>query len=152
MLSLYDRFPDDFDPSVTPLTVVIDGLEVPLWCDRFERRGTSGALVAFADFDTERRARELVGHEFWVERMHEEDEFFLEDLVGFSVEATISGDGRVRKGMVSDFYAHEANPLFELDIDGHKALVPAVEEFVSAIDFEQRVMRLVLPEGLLELE
>ena len=55
MLSLYPAFPEDFDTD-TPLVVTIDGLDVPLYCDRFERRGVSGAAAAFADFDTERRA------------------------------------------------------------------------------------------------
>ena len=32
MLSLYEAFPDDFDPAETPLFVAIDGLDVPLWC------------------------------------------------------------------------------------------------------------------------
>lgn len=57
MLSLYADFPADFDTD-TPLLVTIDALEVPLWCERFERRGASGAVAAFADFDTERRAQE----------------------------------------------------------------------------------------------
>ena len=55
MLSLYADFPADFDTD-TPLLVTIDALEVPLWCERFERRGASGAVAAFADFDTERRS------------------------------------------------------------------------------------------------
>ena len=63
MLSLYADFPADFDTD-TPLLVTIDALEVPLWCERFERRGASGAVAAFADFDTERRAQELLGLEF----------------------------------------------------------------------------------------
>ena len=62
MLSLYADFPADFDTD-TPLLVTIDALEVPLWCERFERRGASGAVAAFADFDTERRAQELLGLE-----------------------------------------------------------------------------------------
>ena len=37
MLSLYPAFPEDFDTD-TPLVVTIDGLDVPLYCDRFERR------------------------------------------------------------------------------------------------------------------
>ena len=49
MLSLYPAFPEDFDTD-TPLVVTIDGLDVPLYCDRFERRGVSGAAAAFADF------------------------------------------------------------------------------------------------------
>ena len=66
MLSLYPAFPEDFTTD-TPLRVTIDALEVPLWCERFERRGQSGATATFADFDTERRAQELVGLEFRIE-------------------------------------------------------------------------------------
>lgn len=98
MLSLYPAFPEDFTTD-TPLRVTIDALEVPLWCERFERRGQSGATATFADFDTERRAQELVGLEFRIEMNGEEDddEFYLEDLIGFAVvaeEAGASSEGR----------------------------------------------------------
>ena len=92
MLSLYPAFPEDFTTD-TPLRVTIDALEVPLWCERFERRGQSGATATFADFDTERRAQELVGLEFRIELNGEEDddEFYLEDLIGFAVVAEEAG-------------------------------------------------------------
>lgn len=94
MLSLYPAFPEDFTTE-TPLFVTIDSLEVPLWCDRFERRGISGAVAAFADFDTERRAQELLGLEFRIGQAEAEDddEFYLEDLIGFSVTAEELGTG-----------------------------------------------------------
>ena len=127
MLSLYPAFPDDFTTD-TPLMVTIDALEVPLWCEHFERRGQSGATATFADFDTERRAQELLGLEFRVEPEEEgEDD-------------------------VSDYYDSDVNPLFELEIGGRQVLVPAAEEFIAHIDFEARTMHLVLPEGLLTLE
>ena len=154
MLSLYPAFPDDFDPAATPLLVSIDGLEVPLWCDRFERRGISGASASFADIDTERRARELLGLEFRIpeSEAEDDDEFYLEDLIGFTVVVEEVGkEGKVT-GTVSDYYDSDANPLFELEINGRSVLVPAVEEFIAQIDFEGRTMHLVLPEGLLTLE
>ena len=60
LVSLFDTFPDDFDLR-EPLFVEIDRLAVPLFCDRFERRGRNGALVVFADFYSERRTAELIG-------------------------------------------------------------------------------------------
>lgn len=148
VLVLYDGFPEEFDPADEPLFVRIDSLSVPLWCDRFERRGVTGALVTFADFDTAQRASELVGHELYVEGDEEvpDDEFYLEDLIGFSVEA----DGR--QGTVTEYYDSEANPLFGITIDGREYLVPAVEEFVTRIDFDGRRMTMSLPEGLLTLD
>ena len=175
MLSLYADFPADFDTD-TPLLVTIDALEVPLWCERFERRGASGAVAAFADFDTERRAQELLGLEFRI-RFDEEDddEFYMEDLIGFAVTGfeirhggtenanggsndnanTAAGDGTPPAGQfagrVTDYYDSEANPLFELEIGGRRVLVPAAEEFIAHIDFEGRTMKMILPEGLIDL-
>ena len=204
MLSLYADFPADFDTD-TPLLVTIDALEVPLWCERFERRGASGAVAAFADFDTERRAQELLGLEFRI-RFDEEDddEFYMEDLIGFAVtgfemrhggtensnsnsnsnsgynsnsgdsnedanggsndnanaadgdgDGSDAGDGTPPAGQfagrVADYYDSEANPLFELEIGGRRVLVPAAEEFIAHIDFEGRTMKMILPEGLIDL-
>lgn len=153
MLSLYDAFPHDFNPENTPLSVSIDGLDVPLWCERFERRGLSGAIAAFADLDTERRAEELIGLEFHIDRpdAHDDDEFYLEDLIGFTAVARESGNTPSCTGTLSDYFDNDANPLFELTIEGRTVLVPAVEEFIARIDFEARTIHFLLPEGLLNL-
>ena len=39
-LTLYESFPEDFDPETTPFIVEIDGLDVPLWCERFDCVGS----------------------------------------------------------------------------------------------------------------
>ena len=39
VVALYTEFPEDFAPESEPLFVRIDSLDVPLWCERFERRG-----------------------------------------------------------------------------------------------------------------
>lgn len=147
MISLFATFPDDFTIE-EPLFVVIDGLAVPIFCSSFERRGQSGAVAHFDDIDTPRRAEDfLVGHEIFVEEeeSEEDDEFYMEDLIGF--KAIVDK----REGSISDYYDSEANPLFEITLDGHEHLIPAAEEFIAHIDFEQRTIKFVLPEGLLDL-
>ena len=155
MLSLYADFPEEFTPQQTPFFVEIDSLDVPLWCERFERRGISGAVASFADFDTERRAAELVGLEFRIESgERDDDEFYLEDLIGFHVEGIETrheAEPLHFEGRLTDYYDSEANPLFELETGGRRVLVPAVEEFIARIDFEQRNVKLVLPEGMTDL-
>ncbi len=157
MLSLYAAFPDDFTTDM-PLFVTVDGLEVPLYCERFERRGIAGAVATFADLDTEPRAQELLGLEFRIaaaETDSDDDAFYLEDLVGFAVsgiEMRVEGEPQPFAGKVTDYYDSETNPLFELEIDGRRMLVPAADEFFAHIDFEGRSLRLVLPEGLLNME
>ncbi len=157
MLSLYGAFPDDFTTDM-PLFVTVDGLEVPLYCEHFERRGASGAVATFADLDTERRVQEILGSEFRIavsEPATDDDEFYLEDLVGFAVsgiETRVEGEPHPFAGRVTEYYDSETNPLFELEIDGRRVLVPAADEFFAHIDFEGRSLRLVLLEGLLNME
>lgn len=146
-ISLYTTFPEDFDPQEDPLFVEIGSLAVPLYMESFEKRGVSGANVRFADFDNTRRAEELIGKELFIEQAEEEDddEFYMEDLIGFSVEA-----GKL-KGEIIDFYDSELNPLFGVDFGEGERLIPAAEEFIAQIDFDKGIIRMVLPEGLLEL-
>lgn len=146
-ISLYTTFPEDFDPQEDPLFVEIGSLAVPLYMESFEKRGVSGANVRFADFDNTRRAEELLGKELFIEQAEDEDddEFYMEDLIGFSVEA-----GKL-KGEIIDFYDSELNPLFGVDFGEGERLIPAAEEFIAQIDFDKGIIRMVLPEGLLEL-
>lgn len=146
MITLYTTFPDDFQMK-EPLFVRVDELAVPLFCSSFERRGQAGAVVHFDDIDTERRAEEfLVGREiFIVEEDEDDDEFYMEDLIGFTA---IVGK---RRGEVTDYYDSEASPLFEIRIDDKEHLIPAQEEFIAHIDFDKRAIKFILPEGLLEL-
>lgn len=154
MLSLYADFPEEFDPQQDALLVEIDGLMVPLYCDRFERRGRTGALVRFADLESERRVEEFLGHELLMELEEEErdeDEFYLEDLIGFSVELSEVGAKESFRGELTDFYDSEANPLFEVLVEDRSLLIPAAEEFIAGIDFEGRQVKFILPEGLMNL-
>ena len=146
MITLYTTFPDDFQME-EPLFIRVDELAVPLFCSSFERRGQSSAVANFDDIDTERRAEEwLVGREIFIEEdEQDDDEFYMEDLIGFKASV-----GRQR-GEVIDYYDSEANPLFEITIDGKEHLIPAVEAFIAHIDFDRQVIKLALPDGLLDL-
>ncbi|MBQ5594354.1 MAG: 16S rRNA processing protein RimM [Alistipes sp.] len=147
MVTLYANFPDNFQ-NKEPLFVIIDKLAVPIFCSSFERRGQSGAVIHFDDIDTQRRAEEFrVGREIFVQQSEEveDDEFYMEDLIGFTAVV-----GK-RRGELSDYYDSEANPLFEITLDGKAHLIPAQEEFIAKIDFDKQIIKFVLPEGLLDL-
>ena len=147
MITLYTNFPDNLQPT-EPLFVIIDKLAVPIFYSSFERRGQAGAVVHFDDIDTARRAEEfLVGREIFIEDndSEEDDEFYMEDLIGFTAVV-----GK-RRGELSDYYDSDANPLFEITLDGKNHLIPAQEEFIAKIDFDKRIIKFVLPDGLLDL-
>ncbi len=150
VINLLSTFPDDFSLS-DPIFIKVDSLSVPLYFEEFERRGRSSAVVKFADIDTERRIMEFMGSDLLLTESEQEDiddEFFMEDLVGFKVE--IVADEPLT-GLLSDYIHSDANPLFEVEIGDRAVLVPAVEEFIHSIDFDGQIIRFILPEGLLSL-
>ncbi|MFI3317864.1 MAG: ribosome maturation factor RimM [Rikenellaceae bacterium] len=149
IINLHTTFPDDFNLE-SPMFVKINSLLVPLYCDKFERRGRANAQVRFADFDTDRRAMELVGAELLAPESEEafdpnDEEFFMEDLIGFAV--VIDGV----QGELTGYIESAHNPLFEIELEGKEHLIPAAEEFIAAIDFDARRIVFILPEGLLDL-
>lgn len=154
MVTLYDVFPRDFNTDEEPVFVKIDSLTVPLFFDNFERRGQKGAVVRFADIDTDDRAAELIGLEFALrEGGHVDDadeyadgELYLEDLVGWDAEFDSGEMGRITGFVESDF-----NPLFEVDINGVQELIPASDDFIVEYDEKRRKVVFSLPEGLLGL-
>ena len=146
VISLYDGFPTQVEDIA--FMVELDGLPVPLYIEAFERRGQSGAVVSFADIDSPRRLEEFLGRDIFLPDTDvegDDDEFMLEDLIGFKA----CGEGW--RGEVTDFYDSDKNPLWEITVEGRQILIPAVEEFIWAIDFEGRSIEFQLPEGLLEL-
>ena len=152
-----------------PLFVVIDKLAVPLFCDRFQRRGQSGAVVKFGDIDTERRASELIGHELYFNNPCAEEEeeeagdglIYLEDLVGYRIllnantvsdssESELDCKTQHQEDRIEEFIDGE-NPLFKAEIGGREVWIPAVEEFITDIDEEAHTIEFDLPDGLLDL-
>ena len=127
IINLYDTFPEEFDKR-EPLFASIDALAVPLFIEKFERRGHSSALVTFADFDTQERAAELVGLELSLRTDDEEaddDIIYLEDLVGF--RATF--DGHPLRGEITDYIDSEQNPLFAITAEGRVIPPPLFSRF-----------------------
>ncbi|MFI3285354.1 MAG: ribosome maturation factor RimM [Rikenellaceae bacterium] len=150
VINLYSTFPDEFSLD-EPIFIKVDSLSVPLYFESFERRGRSNAVVKFADIDTERRIVEFLGFDLLLPESEEEeidDEFFMEDLVGFRVE--VMGEEPLT-GELTDYIHSEVNPLFEVRLAGRAVLVPAVEEFIYSIDFDAHTIRFTLPEGLINL-
>ena len=145
VINLYDTLPDNFNWEEQPFFTKVEELVVPLFCESFARRGQRSAVVAFADIDNEKRAEMILDHEVMIENEEgDDDEFTFDDLIGFTVRV-----GRA-KGEIVDFYDNDFNPLFEIELKGKRHLIPAVEEFIAAIDFEGRSIKFVLPEGLIE--
>lgn len=154
VMNLYDTFPAEINTEGEPLFVRIESLTVPLFLNRFERRGKSGAVAGIDDIDTVRRAESLLGLEIYIksegadsaEELHD-DEIYMENFVGF----TVKFKNEKFTGVIESFIESDHNPLFEISINGKEVLVPASNDFIVKYSLRKREINLNLPEGLLEL-
>jgi 16S rRNA processing protein RimM len=77
----------------------------------------------------------------------DEGEVFAHELVGMTL---VDADTGAEIGPVVEFYELPQGLLLEFRHGAGLASVPFVEEFVEAVDGESRVIRVRLPNGLLE--
>ena len=159
IISLYDSFADYYNEE-DPVFVVIDDIPVPLFFKFFETRGKTKATVIFDDFENENRATELVGKEFFIFVMPEDqdnniektsndddDEIYYEDFIGFKILFS----GINKEGVIKDYYEDEFNPLFNVLIDEKETLIPVNDHFIDDINIKSKTLKMTIPDGLLDI-
>ena len=140
---VFDRVDADY------LVLRLDGILVPFFMEEYRFRSEEVVLMKFVGVDTQERARELTGTEvFFPRSVAESDgeaEMSMAQIVGFSI--VNDADGK-EVGRVENIDDSTVNTLFELD---NGILIPATDDLVTEIDMEKRIVRMLLPEGLLDL-
>ncbi|MFW7414030.1 ribosome maturation factor RimM [Demequina sp. SO4-18] len=107
--------------------------------------------VRFAQVATREAADELRGVELVIDgdESDEDDAWFVHELVGLSA---VRPDGEVL-GEVVDLLSMPAQDLLVVkQPDGHRAMVPFVEEFAPEVDVDAGTVTLTPPYGLLSGE
>lgn len=119
--------------------------------ESFRPQPNSRALVKLKGVDSIEAARQLAGAELWVplEEMPEleEGDFYLHEVLGFRVVDEKSGE----LGQVADMYTSKAHPLLVMLYQGKEVLIPIVPEVLVEIVKSEKIIRVRLPEGLLDV-
>lgn len=105
--------------------------------------------IDFEEITTKTDAQALSGGTLYVRRdllgeMNEE-EYFMEDLIDFEV---INSDG-VNLGKVIDILETGAHDIFI--VSDEEIMIPDVEQFIKAIDFEAKKINVDVPQDLIDL-
>lgn len=140
---VFDRVDADY------LVLSLDGILVPFFLEEYRFKSDEVVLIKFLNVDTQERARELTGTEVFFPRSLAEDgadaPLSKAQIVGFSI--VNDGNGK-EVGCIAHIDDTTVNTLFELE-DG--TLIPATDDMVVEIDLDNRIIRMNLPEGLLDL-
>ena len=108
-------------------------------------------VLKFAGVDSIEQADVFRGAELWVPEVERgalpAGEFFQSDLVGLSV---IDAATARPLGVVDDVQQYGGPPLLSLQYEGRELLIPFVPA-ICDVDLPGKVVRVTLPDGLLEL-
>ena len=143
----------DFALTDKPFVIEMDGIPVPFYPDFIRTKG-SGALVKLKGVETQEEASEFVNKKIYALRADLADYFGDEDfedevsVIGFTVVDETLGE----LGVIEDFDDSTVNELLIVARpDGSELYIPFSEDFLTEVDEENRVLRMDLPEGLVDL-
>lgn len=140
---VFDRVDADY------LVLSIDGILVPFFMEEYRFRSDEVALVKFCDIDTQERASQLTGCEVYfptkLSDATEEDGLSWAEIIGYHLVDDANGRDI---GAIVSVDDSTQNVLFCLEDD---TLIPAHPDWIVNIDRTNRVIRVNLPEGLLQL-
>ena len=143
---VFDRVDADY------LVLDIDGILVPFYLEEYRFKNDDNVLVKFEDIDTQEQVRAYTGCEVYFPRHlsdSDEENMSWAEIIGFQlVDAVI---GRV-VGTIDHVDDSTLNLLFEITSpEGEALLIPANNDLIEEVDIEKKMIRMAIPEGLLEL-
>lgn len=154
--AVFDLEAADIDPTM-PLIVEMDGIYVPFYIASLRGKGQFASLVRLNGVESEQDARPFVNKIIYMRRddvaqideeADPEEGGYADDFVGYTVKET---DGSML-GTIEDVDISTSNTLFILaDTQGNPLYIPVNDEWIVAIDSDQRTMTMSLPEGLINL-
>jgi 16S rRNA processing protein RimM len=74
-----------------------------------------------------------------------------DEEAGYFVGFEVVEENHGKIGTITDVDQSTENILFVIETDDDEILIPAVEEYITDIDHEKKIIRLRLPDGLLDL-
>ena len=129
----------------------IEGIPVPFFVEEFTYSTDVTARVKFEDVDDEITAARYVNTDVYLPRelVKFREEQTMDDWDYFTGFTVIDQHG-VKLGVIEEVDDSTLNVLFVVRKDGKEYLIPATEDFIVAIDEENNLIEMYLPEGLIE--
>lgn len=131
------------------LVLLLDGILVPFFIEEYRFRSDNVALVKFEGIDSTEKARTLTNVEVYypVKFMDDQEEISSWNyFIGFRVEDIHHGC----LGTVVDVDDATMSVLFVIENGDEEVLLPAHEEFILDIDRKKKILKVDIPDGLLD--
>ncbi len=142
--------PETYTEMESVLVEYNDNL-VPFFIERSYLHKSTLLRVKFEDLDTEDDAEDMIGTQVYLplSMLPElpEDKFYFHEIIGFDVVDAEHGN----IGKIVSINDTTSQALFEIEKDGKQILIPINDEFIEKVDKKNRTVRVITPEGLVDL-
>ena len=137
-------------PGMESVFIEIDGRPVPFFIDYIEHVNADKAYIMFVDYNSIEKIREFVGCRILVPEKHLNSDQGNEqdDLNGYIIYSEV---GQLI-GEVVETIKNPAQWLLKIKSSaGKEILVPLHEDLIAELDEKNKVIRMMIPEGLTEI-
>ncbi|GHU88420.1 ribosome maturation factor RimM [Bacteroidia bacterium] len=144
---------DSFDENECSFLICeLDGILVPFRMEEYRFKSDSAVFVKLKSIDTDEKAKMLSNTEVYFPKQYMKsgsagDSYTWDYFIGFLLRDI----NNTAVGRIVDVDEATVNVLFIVEHESGELLIPASEEIIMEIDEKQKIIRMDLPEGLLEL-
>ena len=147
---LFDK-PEYGDIDTEYYFLEIEGIFVPFFMEEMIFSSDVSARVKFEDINNEVQAAKLSRlpvflHREAISDLQMEEPSDWDFFIGYTIEQP---DGNVI-GVITSIDSATINVLFVVESGDDELLIPATEDFIVSVDEGQKIIRMDLPEGLIE--
>jgi 16S rRNA processing protein RimM len=148
-ISLDTDYPEDYQ-EMESVFMLQNGKLVPFFIEHIQLKNKE-ALVKFEDVEDKEGALSLRGNTLHLPLTDLPEltgnQFYFHEIDGFKIEDTEKG----MLGIVKEVFEAGHQDLIGMEYQGKEVLIPINDEVILDVDRNNKLLRVSLPEGLLEL-
>lgn len=142
-------FPEEYS-ELESVFVEINKKLVPFFIESIQIRGNK-ATIKFEDIDDQESASDLKSCAVYLPLSTlpklGDDQFYYHEIKGYEIEDGVHG----KLGLIVDVVTTTKQDLIVVDHHGKEVLIPVNDEIIGAVDHENKLLKVSLPDGLLDV-
>jgi 16S rRNA processing protein RimM len=150
-VQVYFEYEDYEDLILDSVFAEINGKLVPYFVAKYKLQNNSTGNFYFDDVDSIEKAGALVRKKLYLplalKPLRDDDEFLITDLKGFIVHDKTAGE----LGEIIEIHEYPQQFIAVVPYKFNEVLFPLNDDLILEIDEENEIVRVDLPEGLIDL-
>lgn len=128
--------------------LIMDGILVPFFIEEIEEFSSSSYLMKIDEVNSNDEAVLFIGKDVYVPKEKfenvETSNLNTNSFLGYELQS----NSNEKFGIIEDFREIPGNPIFNVKYENCEIMVPANEELILEINHKDKIITMVIPDGL----